>query len=138
MQEEIDKLQRTKLVANEAFTSLQTCASRLEDLKGSISGEEKNLSDLLEEQKQKLQDSGDLQAQLEALRLEISRFDLSDLEAARVQREKAFRQYYATESELRTKENRKGDLLRSLDLIKDRIDVAQRKGERVEKIGKTL
>jgi exonuclease SbcC len=137
LQEEIDKLQQTKLAANEAFGNIQTLTSRLEELKQNITGEEKNLADLLAEQEQRQQDGGDLQAELEQLRFEISRFDLSDLETARVQREKAFRQYYATESELRTKQNRKSDLLRSLDLIKDRIDGAQQKVERVEKIQKT-
>ncbi len=137
LQEEIDKLQQTKLAANEAFGNMQTLASRLEEVKPNIVGEEKNIADLLAEQDQKQQDDGDLQAQLEQLRFEISRFDLSDLEAARAQREKAFRQYYATESELRTKQNRKGDLLRSLDIIKDRIDAAQQKVERIEKIQKT-
>ncbi|MCW4009233.1 MAG: SMC family ATPase [Candidatus Bathyarchaeota archaeon] len=138
LQEEIDKLQRTKLAANEAFTSLQTLASRLEDLKLTVGGEEKNLAELLTEQNQRQDADKDLQAQLDSVRFEIARFDLSDLEAARTQREKAFRQYYATEADVRTKENRRGDLLRSLDLLKDRIDGAQQKVERVEKIGKTV
>jgi len=63
---------------------------------------------------------------------------LSDLEAARVQRETAFRQYYLLESDLRTKENRKQDLLKRLDETKERIDRAQEKLERKETIVKTV
>jgi DNA repair protein SbcC/Rad50 len=138
LQVEIGKLQQTKINANEAFTNLQTLTSRLEDLKLTLSSEEKNLADLLAEQNQKQDADRDLQTQLEAARFEIGCFDLSDLETARTQREKAFRQYYATESELRTKENRKKDLLRNLDMVKERIDLAQQKVERMEKIQKTV
>jgi DNA repair protein SbcC/Rad50 len=138
LQSEIDKLQRTKIVANDAFTNLQTLTSRLEDLKLTLCSEEKNLADLLAEQSQKQDADKDLQAQLDSVRFEIGRFDLSDLETARTQREQAFRQYYATESDLRTKENRKKDLLRNLDMVKERIDLTQQKVERMEKIQKTV
>jgi DNA repair protein SbcC/Rad50 len=138
LQIEVEKLQRTKMVANEAFTSLQTTTSRLEDLKLTINSEEQNLVDLLTTQSQSTQNNGDLQSQLEAVRLEISRFDLSDLEAARRQREQATMQFYATESDMRTKENRKGDLLRRLDELKEHIDLAQQKLERVERITKAV
>jgi exonuclease SbcC len=55
-----------------------------------------------------------------------------------VQREQAFAQYYRLESELRTKENRKKDLLTRLDETKARIDHAQEKIERMQKISRTL
>jgi len=138
LQSEIEKLQRTKLTANEAFTNLQTLISRLEDLKLTIKGEEKNLSDLLSEQRQNNEAKGDLQDQLDSVRFEIRRFDIANVEAAKEQREKAVKQFYAMQSELQTKENRKKDLLRSLDLLKERIDLGQQKVERIEKISRTL
>jgi DNA repair exonuclease SbcCD ATPase subunit len=72
------------------------------------------------------------------VRVEIGKFEISELEAVRVQREQAFRQYYSLESELRTKENRKKDLIKRLDEIKERIDQAQKKIERMEKIVKVV
>jgi DNA repair exonuclease SbcCD ATPase subunit len=75
---------------------------------------------------------------MDSIKFDISRFDLADLESAREKREQAFRQYYQTESELRTMENRKKDLLNRLDEIKERIDYAMQKLERVEKIGKAV
>ena len=53
LQTEIEKLQRTKMAANEAFTNLQMLTSRLEDLKLTVKSEEKNLADLLSEQEPK-------------------------------------------------------------------------------------
>jgi exonuclease SbcC len=135
---EIEELQRTKTVAAEAFSNLQTLVARAEDLKTRLGEEEKNLSNLSTEftEKQKLE--AELRMQLETIRFEIGRFDMADLEDARVHREQAFRQYYLFESDLRTRENRKKDLLRRLDDVRERIDRAQQKLERMQKIAKTV
>lgn len=138
LQIEIEKLQRTKAAVNEAVSNLQTLTTRAEELKARLNEEERNLSDLAAEIEAKRQLEADLIGQLEALRFEIGRFDLSDLETARAQREQAFRQYYRLESELRTKENRKKDLLARLDEVKERIDHAQEKLERMQKIARTV
>jgi len=138
LQVEIEEMQRTKVVVNEAFSNLQTLTTRAEDLKTRLSEEEKNLGDLATEVEAKRQLEVELGGQLEALRFEIGKFELSDLEAARVQREQAFTQYYRVEAELRTKENRKKDLLTRLDETKERIDYAQEKLERMQKIARTV
>ncbi len=72
------------------------------------------------------------------LLFEIGKFNLQDVEEARTQRERVFRQYYVVESDLRTKENRKKDLAQRLDDTKERINLAQEKLERMEKIRKTV
>jgi exonuclease SbcC len=138
LQIEIEELQRTKAVANEAVSNLQMLTAKAEDLKARISEEEKNLNDLTSDFEAKQRLEAELQGQLEAVQMEIGRFEVSDLEAARVQREQAFRQYYLLESDLRTKENRKKDLLTRLDETKERIDHAQEKLERVQKIARTV
>jgi exonuclease SbcC len=138
LQSEIEELQRRKSVANEAFSNLQTLTLRTEDLKTRIGEEDRNLSDLSTEFEEKRRLEADLLGQLEAIHVEIGRFEVSDLEAARAQREQAFRQYYLLESELRTKENRKKDLLTRLDETKERIDHAQEKLERMQKIARTV
>jgi exonuclease SbcC len=138
LQVEIEKLQRTKVVVNEAVSNLQTLTARVEDLKARLSEEEKNLGDLATAVEAKRQLEAELGGQLEALRLEIGRFEMSDLEAARVQREQALKQYHRLESELRISENRKKDLLTRLDEIKERIDHAQEKLERMQKIARTV
>ncbi|UCF44863.1 MAG: SMC family ATPase [Candidatus Bathyarchaeota archaeon] len=138
LQREIEELQRRKSGANEAFSNLQTLTARAEDLKMRIDEEKKNLSELSTEFEEKLRLEADFVGQFEAIRLEIGKFELSDLEAARAQKEQAFRQYYQSESDLRTKENRKKYLLERLDETKERIDHAQEKLERIRKIAKTV
>jgi exonuclease SbcC len=138
LQGEIEKMQRTKIVVTEGVSNIQKLTMRGEELKARLSEEERNLVDLATEVEEKRQLEKELNGQLETLRWEIGRFDMSDLEDARTQREQAFAQYYRVESELRTKENRKKDLLIRLDETKERIDHAQEKLERIQRIGRTI
>jgi exonuclease SbcC len=138
LQGEIEKMQRTKVVVNEAVSNLQKLTTRGEELKARLSEEERNLVDLTTEAEAKRQHEKELAGQLEALRWEIGRFDMADLNAARTQREQAFAQYYRVESELRTKESRKKDLLTRLDENRERIDHAQEKLERMQRIARTV
>jgi flagellin-like hook-associated protein FlgL len=71
LQEEIDKLQQTKLAANEAFGNIQTLTSRLEELKQNITAKRKPCRPAGGAGAE-TQDGGDLQAELEQLRFEIS------------------------------------------------------------------
>ena len=135
---EIDNLQKTRTVASEAYSNLQTCMTRAEELKNRLIEEENNLNNLSSEFEEKQKLEADLRLQLEQVQFEISRFDLSELDAARAQREKAFQQYYMLDSDLRTKENRKKDLFKRLDETKERINLAQEKLERMEKIRRTV
>jgi DNA repair protein SbcC/Rad50 len=135
---EIDSLQKTRTLASEAYSNLQTCMTRAEELKNRLSEEENNLNNLSSEFEEKQKLEADLRLQLELVQFEIGKFDLSELDAARAQREQAFQQYYMLDSELRTKENRKKDLFRRLDETKERINLAQEKLERMEKIRRTV
>jgi len=135
---EVTNLQKTKAIASEAYASLQTCATRNADLKARIIEEENNLTNLSSELDEKQKFDADLHSQLEMVQFEIVKFNLSDLDTARMQREHTFKQYYVVESDLRTKENRKKDLSQRLDDTKERINIAQEKLERIEKILKTV
>ncbi len=130
---EVIDIQKTKATASEAFSSLQTCVTRNGDLKTRILEEENNLANLSTELAEKQKLEVDLRSQLESVLFEISKFNLSHLEEARANREQTLKQFYAVESDLRTKENRKKDLAQRLDDIKERIDLAQEKLERIEK-----
>jgi DNA repair exonuclease SbcCD ATPase subunit len=138
LRHDIEELRQIKNKANAAFSNLQTLAPRIEEVKTRINDESQTLAKLTKEFEEKQRLENELRKQLQATRTEIGKFDMSKLEAARVQREQAFRQYYLLESELRTKENRKKDLFRRLDEMKERIDQAQQKIERMEKIVKVV
>lgn len=136
LQREIEELQRVKSKANSAFSNLQTLVLKAEDLKTRIDEECQALTDLSGEFDEKRQLQVEIKTLLDTVQGEISRFDMSELETAKTHREQVFSQYYILVSDLKTKENRKKDLIKRLDDIRERIDQAQQKIERMERIVK--
>jgi exonuclease SbcC len=135
---EVANLQKTKTITSEAYTNLQNFLTREADLKVRISEEETNLETLTKELETQQRLETDQHLELDVLVIEISKFDLSELQIAKERKDQALKQYYTIESDLRTKENRKKDLARRLDENKDRINIAQEKLERMDKIKRTV
>jgi len=138
LRHDIQELRQMKNGASAAFSNLQMLAPRIEESKTRINEESQTLAELSKEFEEKQRLENELRVQLQAARIEIHKFDMSKLEAARVQREGAFKQYFSLESTLQTKENRKKDLAKRLEEIKERIDRAQQKIERMEKIVRVI
>jgi exonuclease SbcC len=138
LQSDIEELRQIKEKASSSISNLQVLMPRIEDLKTRVDEESKALAELLREFEKKQKLENEMRGQLERVRAEIGKFDVSELENAKIRREQAFRQYYSLESELRTKENRKKDVMKRLDDLKERIDQAQKKLERIEKLAKIV
>ncbi|NWF86479.1 AAA family ATPase [Candidatus Bathyarchaeota archaeon] len=138
LQREIEELQRTKNGANAAFSNMQMLTPKIEDLKLRVNEEETALTELSNEFERQQKLEGEIRKQLETVRMEISRFDISELEVAKTRKEEASRQYYTLEFDLRAKESHKKDLITRVEEVKDRIDVAEQKLERKEKIEKAV
>ena len=138
LQHSIGELQQLKMKANTVFSNIQLLTPRIEDLRLRLKEENEALARILSELEEKQKFESEVRVQVDGLRQELNRFDISSLEAAKMRREQAFRQYYLLESELRAKENRKEDLTKRLDEIKERIDNGQQKIERMRKIEKVI
>ena len=138
LQNDIKELQQTKNKANTAFSNLQTIMPRIEDLKTRIDEESRALDELSQEFERKQKLEKEMREQLEALRVEISKLDLSQLETAKTQKNQAQDHFYTFQSDLRAKEDSKKYLVKRLDETKERIDQAQHKIERMEKIVKVV
>ena len=131
---ETSELQKQRSKAATSFSTLQGLLPRIEDLKARIKEETDALAKFTDDLEQRRAQEEEMTLQLKTVQSELEAFDVSRLETARTSREHALKQYYSLESDLRTKENRKKDLLKRLDETKERIDVAQQKVERLQKI----
>jgi exonuclease SbcC len=138
LNDRIKELQQLKSKASTAFTGLQMLATRIEDLKARMKEETEVVNGLCSEFGEKQRREKEILLELESMHIQLNRFNASELEAAKSQRERAFRQYYLLESESRSKENHKKELTKRMDEIKERIDRAQQKIERMEKIVKAI
>ena len=138
LQNDIKELQQTKNKANAAFSNLQMIMPRIADLKTRIDEESQTLDELSQEFERKQRLEKEMREQLAALRVEISKLDVSQLEVAKAWKNQAQDQFYAIQSDLRAKEDSKKYLVKRLDETKERIDQAQQKIERIEKIVKVV
>jgi len=138
LQGDVEEMQKTRKKVSMVLSSLQTLEPRLADVQNRVAEESRSLDDLLKELDAKKVQETELHAQLDVVQSEISRFDSSELETAKERKEEALRNYYSLESDLKNKENSKKDSVKRLDEIKDRIDNAQQKVERMEKILKLV
>lgn len=138
LREQLSDLQQSRNSATSTLSNLQMLMPRAEELRSRIKEENEALFEFTNELDSKQKLEKDLSKQLDALRMESSRYDVSELETAKTHREQAFRKYYALESEMRAKENHKKGLTDRLDEIKNRIDQAQQKIERIQRVTKAV
>ena len=138
LQKNLDELEGLHSVADLVVTNLQPLIPRIEEIKGRVAEEQEFLSKLSAEFEEAQQQEKRLRSQLSATRAEITKFDVTDLESARKLRDAAFEQYSATKSRLEMTERRKGDMALRMDDLKERLDHAQEKIERMGKIEKLL
>jgi exonuclease SbcC len=138
LQRNLDELERLHSVVRLAVSVLQPLLPQIEDLKSRILEEHESLSRLSAEFEEKQRQEKTFRDQLSATRAEISRFDVAELEAARKTERAAFVQYSDTKHKLETVEGRKRDLTLRMGELKERLDHAQQKIERMQKIDRLL
>jgi len=138
LQKNLDELERLHGVVDLVVSSLQALVPRIEEIRGRVAEEQEFLNRLSTEFEDAQQQEKRLRGQLSATRAEITKFDVTDLESARKLRDAAFEQYSATKSRLEMMERRKEDITLRMDDLKERLDHAQQKIERMEKIEKIL
>jgi exonuclease SbcC len=132
------KLKSLHSTVNNAFSNLQQLIPRIKDIKGQIAEKHESLSKLSTEAEAAQKQEKKLQKQLDETREEIAKFDVTELESARKQQKNAFTEHLNAKHERDSLEQRKADLALRVDELKERLDNAQKKIERKEKIGKLL
>jgi exonuclease SbcC len=138
LQKSLDELQNLHKSANRAVQSLQQLIPRMGDVKKQATEKQESLSKFSAEIEAAQEEEKSLQKQLAETREEITKFDVSELELVRKQRDDAFRNYSKAKYELENLMRRKKDLALRVDELKERLDNAHSKIERKEKIRKLL
>ena len=138
LQKSFDSLKSLHSTVNLAFSNLQQLLPRIEDIKLQITEKKEALSKLSAEVAEAQQQVKKLQKQLDETREEITKFDVTELESARKLQRNAFTEHLTAKHEMDGLKQRKADLGLRVDELKERLDNAQRKLERKEKIEKLL
>jgi exonuclease SbcC len=128
--------ERLRTILSKAISDLAQYLPQIKGLKDRVA-EERESKEKLEKEYQQLQSREKaFQAQLEAVRVEISKFDMTELEAARKLHGDALSEYHSVKAGLESIEGRKGDLSLRVEDLRQRIERTQQKLERMRKIEK--
>jgi len=138
LQKNLDELEGLHSTVNFVVSSLQPIIPRIEEIKGRVAEEQQFLDSLSRDFENAQQEEKRLRSQLSATRAEITKFDVTKLESTRKLRDTAFEHYSTTKSSLEMMQRRKGDVALRMDDLKERLDHAQQKIERLGKIEKLL
>ena len=138
LQKKLDDLKNLHSTVNLAFSNLQQLTPRIEDIKHQVTEKQESMSKLAAEVEAAQQQKKKLQKQLDETREEIAKFDVTELESARKLQKNAFTEHLDAKHEMESLEQRKADLALRVDELKERLDNAQKKMERKEKIEKLL
>lgn len=138
LQKNLDELEGLRNLVSTVDMSARTLKPKIEDLKTRVSDENSALEKLSKDFEEKQQLEKAFREQLDVLKKEIAKFDLTQLETARNLRDQAFEEYSATKNKLETTENRRNDLSFRVEELKQRLDNAQEKLERGKRIENLL
>jgi len=134
LQKNFDELEGLRNLVSNVALSLQTLVPKIEDLKSHVSDEHQELEKLSKEFEEKQLLEKTLREQLSAIRREIAKFDLAQLETARKLRDQAFMEYSEVKNRLETADTKKNDLASRMEELKQRLDNAQEKIDRMKRI----
>ncbi len=134
LQKNLDERERLRGIVNLAVLNLQSLAPQIEDLKNRIVEEQGSLTRLSTQLEEKQRQEKVFRDQLNVAHLEIAKFDVSELETARKLRDEAFTQHSNVKHELETVRSRKKDMLSRMDELKERLDHAVQKVERMKNV----
>jgi len=131
-------LEGVRNVVSSVVSNLQTISTRLEEVARQREVEGSLLAATQQQIEEKRREEKILQSQLASLRSSIKAFDVTDLEAAQELWKEAFHLHSSLESSVRSLELQRAEVLKRLETIKDRLDNAQRKAARLERVKKIL
>jgi len=134
LQKDLDEVEGLQNTVSQVVLSLQTLAPRVEDIRSQIQEARQSLEKLSAEFEERQKQEKKLREQLSAIRTEIAKFDLTQLESARKLRDKAFMNYSDIKHRLENAETRKRDLSSKVEELKQRLDNAEQKLNRMKKI----
>ena len=138
LQKSLEKLEEMRILISAAERNMQMLAPKIDDLTNRASEEQQELGRLSSEFEEKRRLEQSLREQLGAVQQEISKFDLTLLETARMIRDQALTEFSDAKNKVETIENRKQDLAGKMEELRQRLNNAQEKLERKKRIESLL
>jgi exonuclease SbcC len=134
LQKNVQELEKLRTVVNQAVLDLQSSRPRIQDARTRIAEEEASTAKLKAEFDTDQQREQALRTELDATRHEIAKFDMSELAEARQLHDHASEQYHTLKTKVQFSKRRKADAAQRIEGLRERLEHAQQKMDRVQKI----
>lgn len=138
LEKNLNELGKLRNVTRQVLSEFQSSLPIIKDLNPRILKALEFEAKLKQEFEDKQQQEKMLRSELENVRTEIARFDMSQLEFTRKQYETAADQFRAKEIKLQYSQERKKESSLKIEELRRRLENAHQKVERVERISKML
>jgi exonuclease SbcC len=138
LQKNLLELEKLRNVVSKAVLDGQSYLPKIQVMKERVIEEIESKEKLEKEFEQQQSLERTLRAQLEKVRKEIAKFDMTELETARKLHEAAAERYHTIKTKAEFSENRKKDASQRIEDFRERLEQAQQKMDRVKKIEKLL
>ena len=132
------ELEHVQNTINSMVSHLQTLGTRVEEISKQKESEVSLLSIAQKRIEEELEDKKMLRAQLAETRSKMGRFDIARLERAQELRTSAFERYSELKHRTQSIESQKTEILKRLETLKERLEIAQKKVDRLDKVNKIV
>lgn len=120
------------------FSSLQAIQPKMEEIARQLENERSLLNEALRELSEKEKEMETLKKRLLILRSKIAEFDHSKLEETQKLYNKSLEEYSSLKYKVQSLEKQKSEIMLRIENLKEQLDAAQGKIERLEKVNKIL
>jgi len=133
-----DELERTRTIVSSVTSNIELTLSRVEEAEKQL-GEERSLLSKASGEFEEMQgEERRVRERLAGLRKEVGEFDVSQLEEAQRLRDVAFEEYSKIKYALQTVESQKREISLRINALKERLEGAEKKVDRLLKVHKIL
>lgn len=133
-----EKHETVKSVIESVIQSFQNIQARIEEIRRQIDEEKKILEDTRRRLEQSQKDEKILESDLISLRSKIREFDITDLENAQKEFNAAYEEYSSLKHKSQNIELSKSEIIRRLQIVEERLKIAQQKRTRLENVNKII
>jgi len=133
-----EELEHAQNTVNSMVSSLQTLGTRVEEISRQKELEMSLLSVAQKRIEQELEEMKMLEGQLAETRSKMGEFDVAELEGAQKLRTSAFERYSELKHRAQSIESQKTEILKRLDTLKERLEIAHKKTQRMDKVNRIV
>jgi len=138
LQRDSSELERMRNIVSAVASNLQMTLTRVEEIDKQLEEEHRFLAALSKEFEDKQREEENARRQLANLRKEISQFDMTELEKAQRLQRAVHGEYTKITYALQTVESQKREISLRMDSLKERLERAEKKADRLLSVRKIL